>query len=92
MTTAFVGIDVGKAELVVATTYELDARNEIIPPHCLSLSDPSRWQKLLELCPAGCVVVCEPTGWHYSAAVVKLLADYGCRPYYADHNAASDAR
>lgn len=92
MQTAFVGIDVGKAGLVVATTYELNDRNEIIPPHFLSLSEPSWWQKLLELCPRGSVVVLEPTGWHYSAAIVKLLADYGCRPYYVDHNAASDAR
>ena len=37
MQTAFVGIDVGKAGLVVATTYELNDRNEIIPPHNLSL-------------------------------------------------------
>ncbi|MDW8298895.1 MAG: hypothetical protein RML95_06120 [Anaerolineae bacterium] len=56
---------------------------KVIAPHYISLSDPSWWQALLALCLPDSIVVCEPTDWHYSTAIVKLLANSGCKPYYA---------
>jgi hypothetical protein len=86
-----VGIDISASALTVAVTYELDRRGEVIPPYHIDFKG-LWWQRLLELCTPRGIVVCEPTGWHYSAPVVKLLHDYGCEVYYADHYAASDVR
>ena len=86
-----VGIDISAKALTVAITYVLDQRGNPIPPYHLDLND-LWWQRLLDLCTPRGIVVCEPTGWHYSAPVVQLLHDYGCEVYYADHYAANDIR
>ena len=86
-----VGIDISANALTVAITYVLDQRGNPIPPYHLDL-DELWWQRLLDLCTPRGVIICEPTGWHYSAPVVQLLHDYGCEVYYADHYAANDIR
>jgi len=84
-----VGIDISAKTLTVAVTYDLDKRGDPIPPYHIDL-DGLWWQRL-PCMPRG-IVVCEPTGWHYSAPVVKLLHDHSCEVYYADHYAANDVR
>lgn len=87
-----IGIDIGSGTIHVATTYDLDHEGKPIPPHVLDISTNTWWQELLTLCAPNSIAVCEPTGWHYSAAIVQLLHDAGVHTYYADHNAAHDAR
>ncbi|MCC6972960.1 MAG: transposase [Anaerolineae bacterium] len=82
-----VGIDIGATAIHVATSSAAHA-----PVKVINLDDPDWHTQLISLIPLGAVVACEPTGWHYSAPIMRAVNQVDCQLVTVQHATTGQIR
>ena len=80
-----IGIDISTRTLWIAYASG-------IPPAKINLKDPD-WQfQLLKIVPHGATVALEPTGWAYSAPIIRALQYIGATVFMVEHSTTGYVR
>lgn len=82
-----IGIDIGASAIHVATSSAASA-----PVKVINLDDPDWHTQLISLIPIGAVVACEPTGWHYSAPIMRAVNQVDCQLVTVQHATTGQIR
>jgi hypothetical protein len=87
------GIDISKDSLALCAPVE-DIKPRQWPVLPLDLKHPDWWQPFNQLIAPGCIVVAEPTGWHYLQPVATALKTWtpSAQLWLITHQAAAQIR